>query len=362
MKVLGVVTHNNMGGAQKAMAKLQAHVKEADFTIVYLYGIGEEGGMINGDVLVGSKKSLIVKHLLIVLRLFGYIRKEKPDVVISFLPLANVLVPLVAMLLGVRVRAISHRNPVWTYNWVLRWLDRLWGCWGIFTHVIANSEAVKSSVNHYSCRYRRKLVVIYNGISNVNGADDIDHVLDKYGISDKKYVAAIGRLSQQKRFDVLISALAEVKGVSLVIAGHGELYEELSMLAKSEGVDDRVYFLGALPHDDVIAIMRGAELYLQPSEFEGQSNSLLEAISIGSVVVSSNIDPQIEVLCAYDSEAGVIVESWDPSAWAESINNVLAIPYERDRLHRNALERSKDFSVEKMASSYLGVFKDALAE
>ena len=165
LNITGFLTHNNCGGAQKAMAKLQEKMSSDDISlnVVYLYGkAGEVMG--NGEVLVSREVPIFKRYFLIIYYLFRYMSKHKPDAVISFLPLSNVLTALVAMLYSVKFRVISHRNPVWTYTKTLRLLDRFLGRMGVYTAIVANSNAVKSSLNGYSEKYRSKVRVINNGV------------------------------------------------------------------------------------------------------------------------------------------------------------------------------------------------------
>ena len=89
LKIMGFVTHDNPGGAQKAMAKLQMNMPldSVEMEIVYLYG-RKGKSMTNGTVLVRSDTSIMFRYFLVAYRLFRSMSVKSPDAIISFLPLS----------------------------------------------------------------------------------------------------------------------------------------------------------------------------------------------------------------------------------------------------------------------------------
>jgi glycosyltransferase involved in cell wall biosynthesis len=63
-------------------------------------------------------------------------------------------------------------------------------------------------------------------------------------------------------------------------------------LAKDLGAEDRIHMLGSLPHDRVKDLLRAADCFVQTSLFEGQSNSILEAMHEGLPIICSDIPTQ----------------------------------------------------------------------
>jgi len=100
---------------------------------------------------------------------------------------------------------------------------------------------------------------------------------------------AVGRLSRQKGFDLLLPAfarlLATAPAAHLTIAGTGVDDAALRALAGSAGVADRVTFLGFV--DNPYPLMRAADLYVLSSRYEGFPNVALEALALGTPVVAA---------------------------------------------------------------------------
>ena len=105
-------------------------------------------------------------------------------------------------------------------------------------------------------------VVIQNGV-------DPEEFAHKSDVENgfEPYVLAVGRLVPQKGFDVLMDAFAigDLNGVNLVIAGDGFERASLERRATDLGIVDRVYLLGAVTRDRLVALMHGAVAFALPS-------------------------------------------------------------------------------------------------
>lgn len=129
-------------------------------------------------------------------------------------------------------------------------------------------------------------------------------------------LVASGRFEPQKNYDLMVRVMATTPRMRLAIAGDGRLRVVTEALARDLGADDRIHFLGNLPHARIKDFLRAADGFVQTSLFEGQSNSILEAMHEGLPIVCSDIPMQRETLCEENGEpAAVLVplenfESW----------------------------------------------------
>jgi glycosyltransferase involved in cell wall biosynthesis len=145
----------------------------------------------------------------------------------------------------------------------------------------------------------------------------------------------LGRLHTDKGFDLAIRALAALPGAVLAIAGDGPELAALQGLARSEGVADRVHFLG-WRHDSG-ALLRAADLFVCSSRVEPLGNMVIEAWSAGCPVVAAAAAGPAELL--QDGDCGLLVTSEDPPALAQAIRTLLEDPSRRQRLVQSARER-----------------------
>lgn len=364
MKVVGIINHDNAGGAQKALDKLKSAYSEypdIDFQILYLYEYYcRDRVMKNGTILVKGQQSPALKHVKVILKLISHFRKNKTDVVVCFLPYANIVGAICTFLAGVKVRIISHRNPVQSYNPTLRKIDELIGMTAIYTSIVCNSKAVKQSLIGYAPIYQNKIEIINNSVNFVfnKSVPSLINELKKSHV-DKLNIVAIGRLSEQKNYSFAFQVIKILDVANFLIAGHGELETELRAEVVSLGIKERVTFLGNLSHLEIQYLLKFSDVYLQTSLYEGQSNSLLEAMNAGCLIFSSDITPQREVLeNQYGNNAGVLLPLDDPKKWANNIIDVTSDSGLVKMYQEQAIVHAHDFSPSNTASAYLKLFSE----
>ena len=111
-------------------------------------------------------------------------------------------------------------------------------------------------------------------------------------------VLCVSRLIERKGIRFLIEAIGRLKNdpVELILVGDGNQEEELKELAKGLGVSDRVVFKGYVNHDSIGEIYRNSDLFVLPSQNEGMSNALLEAMASGLPVIVTDTGGTSELL------------------------------------------------------------------
>jgi glycosyltransferase involved in cell wall biosynthesis len=129
---------------------------------------------------------------------------------------------------------------------------------------------------------------------------------------------ALGRLHENKGFDVALAALARVPDVHLWIAGDGELGEALKAQARDLGILQRVRFLGW--RDDVAALLATADMLLCPSRHEPLGNVVIEAWAHRCAVVAAASDGPRGLITP--ERDGLLVPVDDVAALAEAVRRV----------------------------------------
>ena len=151
---------------------------------------------------------------------------------------------------------------------------------------------------------------------------------------DGPVVLCVGNLITRKGQDLLIRALAELPGVTLLLAGHGPDRAAYQRLADELGVAERVGFLGAVPHQDLPDIYNAADVMALPSASEGLANAWVEALACGTPIAISDVGGAREVL--NEPEAGRIVER-TAAAIAAALREMLAQTPNRVAVRKAAL-------------------------
>lgn len=125
-------------------------------------------------------------------------------------------------------------------------------------------------------------------------------------------VCFAGRLIERKRPEILLRALGLLKGEKeweCIILGEGPLRDSLVALSKALGIGRKVKFLGWV--DDAVELIRDSDVLVQCSDFEGFSNSVLEAMSVGVPVITSLSTIDVQKLCAEGAVLGFEAGSVD---------------------------------------------------
>jgi glycosyltransferase involved in cell wall biosynthesis len=171
-------------------------------------------------------------------------------------------------------------------------------------------------------------------------------------------IGAIGRLEPQKGIDILIRALADVEGATLLVVGDGSERKGLEELARTVGVADRVIWLGW--SEDARSYLGSLDVVALPSRFEGFPLAVLEALLARSAVVAADVGSVAEAV--RDGETGLLVPPEDPAALAGAINRMLADVELRQRLgeqgRRLVLER---FTAEHMTRAFESLYDELLS-
>jgi glycosyltransferase involved in cell wall biosynthesis len=203
--------------------------------------------------------------------------------------------------------------------------------------VVAVSEEIRSELIRHGCRPDR-VVTVLNGIDErrfKRNAALRCSARASLGLGDTDLaVGAVGRLEQQKRFDLLLHAFAEARrampSLRLFIAGDGSLRDELAALIRTLGLGDFCRLLGHTP--DVIQFHHALDLLVQSSDYEGTPNAVLEAMALETPVVATAAGGTAELMT--DGVHGHLVPVGDVPALRDGI---VAALMRRDETHAQAI-------------------------
>lgn len=175
-------------------------------------------------------------------------------------------------------------------------------------------------------------------------------------------LVAAGRLEYVKGFDVLIRAMEflanDARDWRLMILGEGPERPRLEALIGELGLTARVELPGRVA--DPATYYRSAFAVVVSSRFESGPNVLIEAMAVGTPVVSANcpFGPRRILL---DGEAGVLVRPEDPQAIAAGVRRLADDPVLHACYRQKGLRRARDFTVESTLPAYEALFIAAAA-
>lgn len=181
----------------------------------------------------------------------------------------------------------------------------------------------------------------------------------RYGI-EGPYVLYVGALEPRKNLGVLLHAFAQMGNtdVKLVLAGpRGWMFDEIFDTVQRLGLSSRVVFPGFVPDEDLPALLSGAEAFVYPSRYEGFGLPVLEAMSCGVPVITTNASSLPEVA----GDAAVTVAPNDAAGLSNALRNVLGNAALRDELRGKGLVRASRFSWTDTAVETTHVYQSLLA-
>jgi glycosyltransferase involved in cell wall biosynthesis len=124
------------------------------------------------------------------------------------------------------------------------------------------------------------------------------------------------------------------------------------------GIGDAVRLTGFIDDLSLAALYRASELFVFPSLYEGFGLPVLEAMACGACVVARDISAMAEVA----GDASFLVDTSDKWLLAEGISSLMANPIRREELRSKAMARAAQFTVERMASETVSLYRSVLSE
>lgn len=207
--------------------------------------------------------------------------------------------------------------------------------------IVTINETMK---NGYLKNYNNKEVVkIYNFLDFDLIEKKAEEKLEKdYG----KYIISVGSLTENKNHKLLINVFKILKdkykvSEKLLIAGEGKERENLEKQIRELNLENDVLLLGQ--KENPYKYIKNSELYILPSKSEGFSLTLVEAMYLQKMIISTHNNGSEELV--KENKYGVLIEN-NADKMAEKINYYLKNRDERKKYEELGYERAKDFSKE----------------
>lgn len=362
MKIALVIPTMDRGGAEKQVVLLAIGLKQAghDVRVILLTRDGPRSEELRRAgvpvVLIGKRFKLDPTALT---RLKKTLTRFAPDVVHTWLFAANSFGRVAAKWAGVPVIIASERcvDP-WKTAWHFR-IDRRLQRWS--NAITTNSSGVK---DFYVANGLdpEKFVVIPNGVE-LPPADSVQidraEVYQRLEIPEgRKLIFAVGRLWPQKRIRDLIWAgelLATARGdTTLVVLGDGPQRDELVRHRDAVSAPMHVRFAGQ--RDDIAKLLPHADQFWNASEYEGQSNAVIEAMLAKVPVIASDIPGNQDLVC--DGETGWLFPVGDEAALVRLSLAAFNDPENAGQIASNARDRiQSEFTLKEMVQRHIELYQ-----
>ena len=201
-----------------------------------------------------------------------------------------------------------------------------------------------------------QVVVLPNPVATPAGLGGRDELRTRHGLEGPTLVFA-GRLTPQKSLDVALEALARSDGVSLVLAGDGPDRADLERRAAELSLDGRARFLGPQPRQTVFELLRAGDAALLSSSWENFPHMVVEALAVGTPVLSTDTGGVAEVVT--DGENGLLVPPGEPAALATAIERFFGDEELRARLRAAAASSVESYAPERIYARLEELLREA---
>lgn len=235
------------------------------------------------------------------------------------------------------------------YDWKVAWarrLQRLW--WGWMKRIVAPSRYLQGIVLGYDVPASRVELIhnAYHGPLEYPATKA--ECRARLGVPESRVLLlSICRLMIWKGVDGLIRALARLPASHhLYVAGDGDQLECWTGLARELGLGDRVHFLGNVPHADVMAWIRAADVFVLNTSYEGLSHTLLEVLTLGTPPAVSDVCGNPELV--EDGVNGRTFAPHDIDAIVGAIEDILGDPERTARWVAAGRAKSRAFAREPL--------------
>lgn len=278
------------------------------------------------------------------------ISESKPNAAIAFVEKTNVITLLATRGLNVPV-VVSERTDPAMFS-----IGKIWGQLRQRTYPLAHRLVVQSkgALSYFSPQIQVRTIIIPNPVLP---PPERKHRTNKPLV--ERAIIAVGRLGEEKGFDLLIRAFACLKDVHpdwrLTILGEGSLRRELEALREQLGLSHRIHLPGRVKNP--YEYLNQADIFVLSSRFEGFPNALCEAMACALPVIATDC-PSGPREIVRDGVDGILVPNKDVKALTVAMDRLMSDAGERKRLSERALEVTERFSLDKV----MGMWEELLSQ
>ena len=342
-KILFYISTLKNGGAERVLTLMANYWARQGKEVTITYVINEEVGftidsrikLIGQESYKESKNFFegLIANLNRIVRLRHIIKETKPDIVISFTTMCNIIAYFAKLGISVPLIISERTNPVaYPLSFIWQRLKKI-----AYNHsdvLVLQTQGVQKLYKDCATPQYiiRNPLILPSHIAPISSYD-------------AKVIVTVGRLDTYKNVQLLVHAFAKTnqKDWSLWIIGRdaGE-QKKIEQAAQDLGISAQIHFLGN--QTDVFSFLSKASIFAMTSRVEGYPNALLEAMAMGLAVVSTDCDfGPAEII--EDGKNGFIVPSNDVTVFAEKLLLLIQNEPLRQQLGQNARSIEKSHSL-----------------
>ena len=341
--------------SSRYLFKKNGLIDNEESDILYFKEIELIKNSISGDVrLIGADSPFSIRAAI---HLFKILKESRPAAVFCHHSFISALGAILSRLSGVKKVYILEMSDIKRKSTVLRIFTSI--AYLFSKNIISISVATQNSMGFIEkITSFKKKISIYNGVDIdriINRDQSIDsYLLRQYGLSKDGYIYYAGRFVEVKNISLLIDAFRNLKSfpgfedVKLVLSGSGPETLHIQEMVQRYNLGRDIIFTGNVPYDHVLSLMSSASVYTMCSFSEGFSESIVQAMTLGKVIVATNNPSFTEAL---SPDRGILTE-FDSCKYSAQLSKAILDISLRSRLSLNAKAATKEYAISNIINSY----------
>lgn len=202
--------------------------------------------------------------------------------------------------------------------------------------------------------------VMYNGVD-----EKFFYPTQKTSKENSKYIMYAGRIDREKGLFDLVECgryvCNEMNNVYFILAGNGRDLSKLKQKTKKIGLQNKFKFLGQVDKNQLVKLYQNASIFVLPSYHEGLPGVILEAMSCGLPVITTDVRGNRDLIS--NGKNGIIVSSRAPKKLADEIIKILNDDKMQNTLGLNARKTiEENYTWDIISSKFLGYYKSLIEE
>lgn len=352
-KIAFYINSLGKGGAEHVVVNLAEHFKGKGYDVVLVtsrrleeeYEISDNIERIFSEL---TEEGVIIKNRVVhFITRFKHIRniwkKVNPDIVVSFIGKLNMMAVLTLVGLKIPLIMSVRSDPNREYkSKLMKIISKT-----IFVKADGLVLQTDEAMEYFPKYIRRKACILPNAL-------DPSFIRERLEITRKNEIVTVGRLDANKNHKMLIKAFAKISAdypqMQLVIYGEGyegsDTRSLLEALAKNLGLEKRVIFGGR--QTEIADLIYQSRIFVLSSNVEGMPNALLEAMSLGLAVISTDCPCGGPRTVIRDGENGLLIQVGDTKALEKAMRKILDNPALEKKLGKNANQIGYELAPEKV--------------